>query len=106
MSLKPPQNFSVSSTGRLDALAYELMAEKADSLGRSGRKVEDALAALKAAGHDGSDELRTRLIDEAASLVWAFLIQREICGFRNQADAVRRYDIPKEVMARLGATRL
>lgn len=103
MSLKPPQLLGLSQSGTLDPLAYELMAEKADALGRSGLKVEKALAALAACpGDDGQRELR---LDEAAEAVWRFFIQREICGLRNQADAVRRYGVPKEVMARLGVVR-
>lgn len=102
MSLKPPQVFGVSATGRPDPLAYELMAERADALGRTGRKVEAALAALKAAEEAGDAEGRERMLTEAAHVVWAFVIQREICGFRDQADMVRRYGIPPEVMVRLG----
>lgn len=105
MSLKPPQNLSFSSSSRFDPLAYELMAEKADALGRSGQKVEAALTALKAADPLGDPAAYETLLSEAADRVWAFFIQREICGFRNQADAVRRYEIPPEVMGRLGASR-
>ncbi len=103
MSLKPPQSFTTGSAGRLDALAYELMAEKADALGRSGQKVEAALAALSALSEEAHPDTREEVLHRAADAVWSFFIQREICGFRNQADAVRRYQIPPEVMARLGA---
>ena len=41
----------------------------------------------------------------SGSLVWAFFIQREICGLRSQKDAIRRYAIPPEVIARLGIVR-
>ncbi|SMD15170.1 DUF6665 family protein [Rhizobium sp. RU36D] len=105
MTLKPPQNLSFSSSGRFDPLAYELMAEKADALGRSGQKVEAALKALKAGDPAGDPQVYEKLLADAADHVWAFFIQREICGFRNQADAVRRYEIPAEVMGRLGVSR-
>lgn len=105
MALKPPQQFNPSASGRLDPLAYELASEMADALGRAGRKVETALEALKAAGDACDPDRRETLLDDAAELVWGFFIQREICGFRNQADAIRRYGIPGEVLARLGRAR-
>lgn len=105
MSLKPPQQFNPSASGGLDPLAYELAGEMADALGRAGRKVEKALETLKVAGEARNPDLREALLDEAADLVWSFFIQREICGLRNQSDAIRRYGIPGEVLARLGRVR-
>lgn len=78
---------------------YELMGEQAASLGRAGRKVEAALAALKAA----EPETRDAQVKAAADAVWAFLIQREIMGFRDRDRIVAEYAIPREVVARLGA---
>ncbi|MGO8389059.1 DUF6665 family protein, partial [Rhizobium johnstonii] len=46
-----------------------------------------------------------RLLDDASDAVWAFFIQRDICGLRNNRDAIHRYGIPNEVIARLGAIR-
>lgn len=104
MSLRPPSSFSTSNGTGLLALDYELAAEKADALGRAGRKVEAALAALAQARAEGVDTQQTQvLIDQAAELVWAFFIQREICDFCSQSDAVERYRIPPEVLARVGA---
>ncbi|MCY1300260.1 hypothetical protein D9M70_498210 [compost metagenome] len=67
--------------------------------------MEKALAALSELKAEAAPDLRERLLDEAADVVWAFFIQREICGLRDSRDAVRRYGIPKEVMARLGIVR-
>lgn len=53
----------------------------------------------------GTPEARERLLDEAADVVWAFFIQREVCGLRNSRDAIVRYRIPAEVIARLGIMR-
>ena len=104
MSFRPPSSFSPSNGTGLLALDYELAAEKADALGRAGRKVEAALAALARARAEGVDPRRIQvLIDQAAELVWAFFIQREICGFRSQTETVERYRIPPEVLARVGA---
>ncbi|NKL78369.1 DUF6665 family protein [Rhizobium leguminosarum] len=108
MSVRPPQSFRQSEQDRngFNVLEYELMSERADSLGRHGLKVEAALAALKAWAPDRqSAEERERLVNEASNAVWAFFIQREICGLRNNRDAIQRYGIPNEVIARLGAMR-
>lgn len=107
MTVRPPRSLSpgFSATGAFNVLEYELMSERADALGRHGLKVEKALAALSALTADASTDLRERLLNDAADVVWAFFIQREICGLRDSRDAVRRYGIPKEVMARLGIVR-
>lgn len=108
MTVRPPKSLgpSYSASGALSALEYELLSERADALGRYGLKVEKAIAALQAGGRDKTttDE-RENLLNDAADAVWAFFIQREICGLRDSRDAVSRYGIPKEVMARLGIVR-
>lgn len=107
MTVRPPKALSpsFSAAGAFSVLEYELMSERADALGRHGLKVEKALAALSELKGEATPDLRERLLDEAADAVWAFFIQREICGLRDSRDAVRRYGIPKEVMARLGIMR-
>jgi hypothetical protein len=81
-------------------LHYELMEEQAGSLGRVGRKVEVALAALSQ--HPGGDG-RAALVKAAADAVWGFLVQREVMGLRDRAAIVAQYDIPREVLVRIGA---
>ncbi|QRM53869.1 DUF6665 family protein [Sinorhizobium sp. BG8] len=108
MTVRPPQALapSFSKDSGLNALEYELMAERADSLGRHGLKVEKALALLAERVSVGcSPEEREDLLNDAADKVWAFFIQREMCGLRSQKDAIRRYGIPPDVMARLGIVR-
>lgn len=85
-------------------LDVEIAAEKAASLGHHGRRVEQAMAALRAfdAAPDSSDE-RAALLQAAAREVWAFFVQRELCGLRDQREVIRHYGIPGEVLARLGA---
>ena len=77
-SLRMPQTFLKKlgvETG--DAVfRHELLEEQAQSLGRAGRKVEAALAALSA--HEGG-EGRAALVKAAADAVWGFLVQREVC---------------------------
>jgi hypothetical protein len=101
-SFRMPQNLVARlkpETG--DAvLHYELMQEQAYSLGRAGKKVEAALAALSA--HPGG-EGRAALVKDAADAVWGFLVQREAMGLRDRAQVIAQYAIPREVLARIGA---
>lgn len=100
-SLRAPQSLLKRlgvETGEA-AFNYEIVAEQAAALGRMGRKAEAALAALKA--HDG--EGRAEALKAAADAVWCFLVQREVMGLRDRAQIVADYQIPREVLARLGA---
>ena len=87
---------SVDSGG----FAEELVSERAAALGRAGRKVELALEDLRQ-GQDGPD--REALLKTAAAAVWAFFVQREACGFRDQKGVIAHYDIPRAVLVRMGA---
>jgi hypothetical protein len=85
-------------------LEGDILAEKASSLGHHGRQVEAAMAALRAFDRTtGTEEQRLTLLRKAAAEVWAFFVQRELCGFRDQKDVIREYGIPGEVLVRLGA---
>ena len=81
------------------ALQGEIAQEQAAALGRMGRKAEAALAALRA--HEG--EGRDQVLKVACDAVWCLLVQREVMGLRDRARIVADYQIPREVMARLGA---
>jgi hypothetical protein len=105
MSLRPPQDLRtqlVPETGA-SVLDAEILAEKAAALGRAGRAVEAALAALKDAGPQAPD--REALLACAAEAVWGFLVQRELCGLKDQQTIIRDYAVPGAVLARLGAVR-
>ena len=103
MALRPPGNFSANSLAEtgFDALGYEILAEKAAALGRTGERAEICLRRLKQ--HEHGAESRTAMVREAAEAVYAWFIQRELCGIRRHDDVIREYAIPKEVLARLGA---
>ena len=111
MAVRPPQSLSTGlqrETG-WTVLDYELREQKAHMLGTLSSQVEKALVALRAFdagthGSDGTDRRRT-LLDEAADRVWAFMIQRELCGLRNWEAVVRDYSIPREVLNRVGQVR-
>lgn len=100
-SLRMPQSFVKRLNGESAeaALRHEMVEEQAAALGRMGRKAEAALAALRA--HEG--EGRATVLKAAADAVWCFLVQREVLGLRDRAAIVAQYDIPREVMVRLGA---
>lgn len=87
----------------LNPIETEIAGEKASSLGHHGRMVEQSLAALKAFDPGGDPAERLVLVKKAAREVWAFFVQRELCGLRDQKEVIRFYGIPVEVLNRLGA---
>jgi hypothetical protein len=108
MEVKPPQDFSTGiGTGTrresgFSALERELKAEQASNLGRLARKVEAALEALRSAPDDPA--VRSQLVDDAAHAVWLYFVQREVSGITSHEQAIQIYGIPKEVLARVGAS--
>jgi hypothetical protein len=87
----------------MDAFAYEARQEAASALGHIGRKLEEALAALKR--HDetpNSNRDREDLLQEAADRVQALIIQREAFGLYASRDVQSFYGVPREVMLRIG----
>ena len=114
MTLRPPGKPSAdlwrkSPAGVLD---YEIAQEIASALGRMGRALEAALAALAEfdaaqPGAVGEPGPRTRadraeLVAVAADALWQFIVQREACGLRDTAAVVRMYRVPREVHDRMG----
>jgi hypothetical protein len=84
-------------------LDTELLAEKASALGDAGRKVEQALKRLMEFAGEAGEE-RQALVYEASQAVWAFFVQRELCGLRDQKAIIRDMAIPTEVLLLMGAT--
>ncbi|HVX72084.1 MAG: DUF6665 family protein [Devosia sp.] len=102
----PDRVLRLRADAAFDVLEADIVAEKASSLGHHGRLVEQAMAALRAfdAAPGGDPEQRTALLRRAAREVWAFFVQRELCGLRDQKQIIRDYAIPGEVLVRLGAS--
>lgn len=100
--LRPPgsSGHRLPQTG-IGALDHELAQEMATALGHAGRQAEASLRRL--AAHEGGQAERANLLHEAADAVYAYFIQRELCGFRRHDDVVRQLSIPRAVLARLGA---
>jgi hypothetical protein len=101
MTVRPPSLYAPKPDTALDLLGHEIMAEKASSLGRAGLRVEQSLARLRDADRESTE--RSILLRDAAEAVYAYFIQRELCGMRRHQDVIREYAIPGEVLARLGA---
>jgi hypothetical protein len=102
MTLRPPRGNS--RTEPIAALDYEIAQEQANALGRLGRALETALAALSdyEAAHGGRDATRARLVQNASEALWCFIVQREACGLRDARVVMREYRVPGEVYARMG----
>lgn len=101
MSLRSPQSLAkiVNQQTGLSMVEAEMLAETAASLGHHGRKTEAALKALMEADEDDRDALAHR----AAREVWAYFIQREMCGMRDHKLIIREMTIPQYVLNRMGA---
>jgi hypothetical protein len=104
------------SGSHVAALDYEIVQEQAAALGRLGRALEAALAALSRydarraeAGEDcaapsaRSKGERTRLVQTASHALWCFMVQREACGLRDERQVMREYAVPAEVRNHAGA---
>jgi hypothetical protein len=86
-------------------LDYEIAQEQASALGRLGRALEMALAALADYDRTHTERCatRVRLVAEASDALWCFIVQRECCGVRNPRPVIRDYGVPAEVQNRMGA---
>lgn len=85
------------------ALAHELKQETAQALGRAGKRMEAALAAI-AACEPGSPALEEAL-DAAAWATYAYVVQREMMGLTDTDGALEFYKVPLEVRNRMGVAR-
>jgi len=74
---------------RLPALDYEITQEQASALGRLGRALEAALAALAEyeRTHPERGAARADLVANASEALWYFVVQREACGLRDPRPA-------------------
>jgi hypothetical protein len=86
------------------ALDYEIAQEQASALGRLGRALEAALAALSDydCTHPQPTAQRAQLVADAADALWCFMVQREACGLRDPRPILRDYRVPAQVQNRMG----
>ena len=92
------------SEAAFNVLQYDMLAEKAASLGHHSRVAEASVKALHAFdAATGSADDRLRPLRKAAHDVWAYFVQREACGMRDHREIIKDFGIPGEVLVRLGA---
>jgi hypothetical protein len=90
------------------ALDYEIAQEKASTLGRLGRALEAALAALQTFDAETiepnpeSRKERRALVAQAGYALWLFVVQREALGLRDSRQVMRDYRVPADVQNRMG----
>jgi len=94
-----------------ELLEHEFAQERASALGRLGRALEAALAAIAEfdagrqpeTGSMDHRQARAGLVAQASLALWHFAVQREACGLRDIRQVLRDYRVPPEVAARMGA---
>src|SRR5436853_7233128 len=103
MTVRPPRALAPKTniwTDNATALDYEIAQEKASTLGRLGRGLEAALAALKAFDAQAAEvtaetrAARKALVAEAGHALWMFMVQREALGMRDSRQVMRDYGVP------------
>lgn len=104
MTLRPSGSGSSSPASAATALDYEIAREQASALGRCGRALEAALAALSEYDRTATKRGATRatLVQRASNALWRFMVQREACGLRDPGPVIRDYGVPLEVQNRMG----
>ena len=111
MTVRPPRPLApnIWTANPAATLDYEIAQEKASTLGRLGRGLEAALAALRAfdaATPEPCAETRgarRALVAQAGHALWMFVVQREAVGLRDSRQLMRDYAVPPEVQHRMGA---
>jgi hypothetical protein len=88
-----------------DAIRLEIAKEQAEELGRSERKLlaaREALRRLDARAATAKPGERERALGGYADALTSFVVHREACGLRDAAFVFAFYEIPVEVVARMG----
>ena len=96
-----------SAAGALAGVSRELAEERAAAMGRAGRRLTDALAALEEedAASGGAGVGRRALLEDARDALFCFVVQREACGLRDTASIIRELAVPREVWLWMGPRR-
>jgi|GEM_PF-1235774 len=109
MTVTPPRRITKNIwTDNATALDYEIAQEKASTLGRLGRALETALAALRMFDAERAEPTSERgkerraLVAQAGHALWLFVVQREALGLRDARQVMRDYRVPGDVQARMG----
>ncbi|WP_332716050.1 DUF6665 family protein [Pelagibacterium mangrovi] len=92
---------AVNPEGGFAVLEHEVMAERAASLGAAEQRVAKTVSAYNESQKDD----RSQELAAAQNAVWAYFVQRELCGFKRHQDIIAAFSIPREVLNGLGAIR-
>lgn len=87
------------------AIRVEIAKEQAEELGRSERKLlaaREALRRLDARAVGAKPGERERALRRYAEALTSFVVHREACGLRDAAFVFAFYEVPGEVVARMG----
>lgn len=92
----------------VDPIKYEIAKEQAEGLVRTEKRFLAALEAYRHAGAGAAAEAPESagwaLWDLVDALTW-YVVQREACGLRDARQLYRLYQVPREVVARIGVRR-
>lgn len=94
---------------RFRAITHVLRQEASVSLGLTGRKLRFALEALRrfdAGGKDRSPDRRRELVQNAAYILSAYVIQREALGLRTDEETIAEFGITPEIWNSIGAAKV
>lgn len=83
---------------------YYLRADSAAMFGKLGRELEQALAAYAAVPLEPAG-MHEEVLHAAAEAVWRYFVVREACGLNDHTPIVETYQVPPEVLARVGTPR-
>lgn len=93
----------------VDTVQHEIAEEKADALGRAGRRLQHALERFRELERSARQEQtlakREQLLWELAERIESLIVQREACGLRDSRYVLAFYGVPSEAVARVGAKR-
>jgi hypothetical protein len=87
------------NTELLDWIDGEIASEIAVTLGRSGKRLEDALSVLRDLPHH--DPAYPDALVTAADALWSYVVVREAVGLRDDSHFRQSYVIPREVWSRM-----
>ncbi len=84
-----------ASEALMSAVDTEIIGEMASSLGNAGARWRRRWRGLRQP-REGAE--RSALVKAAADAVYAYFVQRELCGLRRHDDVIKHYSIPREVL--------
>lgn len=94
-----------NSVGFHNVVEEALAEERANALGKAGKKLEDAIddhRLLVEVGHATAEQV-DHALEAVVQATWELIVQRECCGFRadNHRWLRQHYDVPDQVFLRL-----